>query len=402
MSRQLVSHSPDLRRLQDEGYDIKVSDSNYLLVRVPYVTAARQVSYGTLVSDLTLQGDETAGPATHVVSFVGQAEGDIPCDDQGHELADLINQRGPIQLGAGLIASCTFSHKPNPTYPDYYEKMTTYADMLFSYAQAIDPDVKIKTFPPIPDEGEESVFQYLDTATSRARIGAVSDKIRLGKVVIIGLGGTGAYILDAVAKTPVKQIHLYDGDVMLTHNAFRAPGAATLAELRAAPKKVDYYRAKYAAMHRHIVQHPAHVSAANIDELRDADFVFISIDGGRAKKLIIEKLQEFGVSFIDVGMGLYQVGSSLGGLIRTTASIPGHGSHIWSNDRISFADEADDEYDQNIQIAELNMFNAAQAVIKWKKIYAFYTDFEHEYSSTYTIDGNHLLNEDQADEDFSS
>ena len=402
MSRQLVSRSPDLKRLQDEGYDIKISDSNYLLVRVPYVTATRQVCYGTLVSDLTLQGDVTASPATHVVSFIGQAEGDIPYDDQGHELADLINQRGPIQLGGSLIASCTFSHKPNPTYPDYYEKMTTYAHMLFSYAQAIDPGVKVRTFPPIPDEDEESVFHYLDTATSRARIGAVTDKIRLGKVVIIGLGGTGAYILDAVAKTPVKQIHLYDGDVMLTHNAFRAPGAASLNELRAAPKKVDYYKEKYAAMHRHIVQHASHVSAANIDELRDADFVFISIDGGRAKQSIIEKLEKFGVSFVDVGMGLYQVGNSLGGLIRTTASVPGHSSHVRSNGRISFAEEADDEYDQNIQIAELNMFNAAQAVIKWKKIYGFYTDFEHEYSSTYTIDGNHLLNEDQADEDFSS
>ena len=398
MSRQLVGRSLDLKRLQDEGYDIEVSNSNYLLVRVPYVTVGKQVARGTLVSELTLQGDRTAAPGTHVVSFIGEAEGDIPCDNHGRELTDLINQRGPIQLGDNLIASCTFSHKPNPTYPDYYEKMTTYADMLLAYAQAIDPDVKVRTFPPIPAEGEESVFQYLDSAMSRARIGAVSDKIRLGKVVIIGVGGTGAYILDAVAKTPVKQIHLYDSDTMLTHNAFRAPGASTLDELRAAPRKVDYYQAKYAAMHRHIIRHAAHVTAANIDELRDADFVFISVDAGGTKKFIIEKLQDFGIPFVDAGMGLYQVGDSLGGLVRTTASTPGHTEHIWDNDRISFADEADDEYDQNIQIAELNMLNAALAVIKWKKIFGFYTDFEHEHSSTYTIDGNHLLNEDQADE----
>lgn len=398
MSRQLVGHSPDLKRLQDEGYDIEVSNSNYLLVRVPYVTPARRVARGTLVSELTLRGDRTAPPGTHVVSFIGETEIDIPCDDHGRELTYLINQRGPVQLGENLIASCTFSHKPNPTYPDYYEKMTTYANMLLAYTQAIDPNVKVRTFPPIPDEGEESVFQYLDSATSRARIGAVSDKIRLGKVVIIGVGGTGAYILDAVAKTPVRQIHLYDGDVMLTHNAFRAPGAATLDELRAMPRKVDYYHAKYAAMHRHIVPHAAHVTAANIDELRDADFVFIAIDAGGAKKFIIEKLQLFGTPFVDVGMGLYQAGNSLGGLIRTTASIPGRGEHIWDNGRISFADDAEDEYDQNIQIAELNMLNAALAIIKWKKIFGFYTDFGYEYSSTYTLDGNHLLNEDQPDE----
>ncbi len=150
-------------------------------------------------------------------------------------------------------------------------------------------------------------------------------------------------------------------------------------------------------MHRHIIRHAVHITAANIDELRDADFVFVSVDGGGSKKFIIEKLQNFGIPFVDVGMGLYQVGDSLGGLVRTTASAPDHADHIWDNDRISFADE-DDEYDQNIQIAELNMLNAALAVIKWKKLFGFYTDFEHEYSSTYTIDGNHLLNEDHADE----
>jgi len=42
------------------------------------------------------------------------------------------------------------------------------------------------------------------------------------------------------------------------------------------------------------------------------------------------------------------------------------------------------------------MLNAALAVIKWKKLFGFYFDFEQELSSTYTIDGNHLLNEDQA------
>jgi hypothetical protein len=31
--------------------------------------------------------------------------------------------------------------------------------------------------------------------------------------------------LDFVAKTPVEEIHLFDSDVFLQHNAFRAPGA---------------------------------------------------------------------------------------------------------------------------------------------------------------------------------
>lgn len=55
-----------------------------------------------------------------------------------------------------------------------------------------------------------------------------------------------------------------------------------------------------------------------------------------------------------------------------------------------------DEYAQNIQIADLNALNAALAVIKWKKLCGFYQDFEHEHHSTYTSDGNAMTNEDQA------
>ncbi len=50
-----------------------------------------------------------------------------------------------------------------------------------------------------------------------------------------------------------------------------------------------------------------------------------------------------------------------------------------------------------IQVAELNAFNAALAVIKWKKIRGFYRDLERELHSTYTTDGNLLLNADSDD-----
>ena len=395
MSRQLVDRSPDLQRLQDEGYDCDIR-GNLLLVKVPYVRSDGGIAHGILVSELTLAGDRTSTPSTHVVSFVGAHPGDLPCDDHGRPLEDLIHQRGAMALGADLVASCTFSHKPNPTYPDYYEKMSTYAAMLVGYAQVIDPAVTAMTFPPIPAAEDESVFRYLDSATGRARIGAVTDRIRLRKVVIIGAGGTASYILDAVAKTPVGQIEVYDRDTMLTHNAFRCPGAATLDELNTAPKKVHYLQAKYDAMHRHVLAHPVNIDASNVHELSDADFVFIAIDTGPTKKVIVDALTEFGVPFIDTGMGIYQTGDQLGGLIRTTTGRRGHSDHIYDNGRISFAEQDDDEYDQHIQIAELNMLNAALAVIRWKKLFGFYADFEQELTSTYTIDGNHLLNEDLA------
>lgn len=394
MSKQLISRSSDLQRLQSEGYDVEIR-SNYLLVKhVPYVTADCAVAYGILVSELSTSGDTTIAPSTHVAMFVGA----VPCDNKGRELSKIIHERREFSLGGDLTACCSFSSKPRGSngYPDYYEKMTAYVAMLEGYACALDPTATSRTFPPIATEEEESVFRYLDSATGRAGIGAVAEKLELTKVVIVGLGGTGSYILDLVAKTPVRDIHLYDGDLLYTHNSYRAPGAAALSELNAAPKKVDYFKAKYDPIHRSIVAHPHYVDEGNIDELRDAAFVFLAMDGGPAKRLIIEQLERFEVPFIDCGIGVYRVGDSLGGLVATTTSTDGHRSHIWSKNRISFAEADDAGYEQNIQIADLNMLNAALAVIRWKKLFGFYTDFERELFSVYTIDGNHLLNEDQA------
>ena len=58
-------------------------------------------------------------------------------------------------------------------------------------------------------------------------------------------------------------------------------------------------------------------------------------------------------------------------------------------------DEAENEYNTNIQIADLNALNATLAVIKWKKLFGFYQDFEQEHHSTYSINVNMLLSEDR-------
>ncbi len=121
-------------------------------------------------------------------------------------------------------------------------------------------------------------------------------------------------------------------------------------------------------------------------------FVFLAIDAGSAKRVIVEALESFGASFVDCGMGLYRLVDSLGGILRVTTSTDGHRSHVGKH--VSFADDDDDEYDLNIQTGDLNMLNAAVAVIKWKKLVGYYIDRKQEYHSTYTVGRNQLLNSD--------
>jgi hypothetical protein len=392
MLHQLINRSPDLKKLRDEGYDVEILSGHLLVKDVPYVNARREVKRGILVSTLTLAGDVTTTPDNHVAYFVG----DHPCRSDGTEIGQIKNASDRKVLAEGLVVDHTFSAKPHDPYPDYYAKMATYVSVLEGQARVIEPPVTAKTFPVIEagNDDDETVFNYVDTASSRAEIDLITKKLAIPKVAIVGLGGTGAYVLDLVAKTPVEEIHLFEGNAFLQHNAFRSPGAPSIEELRAKPGKAAYLQGIYAKMRRGIVVHPEHVGPENVELLREMQFVFLCLDRGTSKKLIVERMEEFGIPFIDVGMGIYETDGMLGGVLRVTTSSPEQRDHFRS--RVSFSDgDQHNEYARNIQTADLNALNAALAVIKWKKRFGFYIDLDREHHCTYTIDGNTLTNEDR-------
>jgi hypothetical protein len=390
MSHAPFSLSPDLKQLRDEGYFVQIRGGLLVMREVPYVDERRQVRTGTLISSLSLAGDVAKPPETHQVWF----DGDFPCNADGTPIKAIGHSSGNYDLGHGLTAKHHFSSKPEGGYPDYYLKMTTYALAVSGPAAVLKPDATPKTFR-VPEEEGDGVFNYIETASDRAGIGALTERLAGETVAIIGLGGTGSYVLDLVAKTPVKEIRLFDADEFLQHNAFRAPGAPSLEELREAPRKVQYLKGIYSRMHRGIVAHEAFLDATNLHLLDGTSFAFLCLDAGEAKRLVIEKLEALDVPFVDVGMGLELVDGSLGGILRVTASTPEKRDH--ARQRVSFAGGGpDDIYSSNIQVADLNTLNAVLAVIKWKKIRGFYRDLEREHHCSYTTDGNQLENGDFA------
>jgi hypothetical protein len=394
MSLRLINRSPDLKKLRDEGYDIEIRSGHLLVKNVPYVNSKREIKRGTLVAKLCLANDVTIRPDDHVAFF----EGEYPCDKDGSRIGRIENQSQRKALATELFVDYTFSPKPlNGPYENYHIKMTTYVAILSGPAQSINPAVDARTFPVITAKEDESVFNYIDTASSRAEINAVSAKLEIDRIAIVGLGGTGAYVLDLVAKTHVREIHLFNGDIFFQHNAFRCPGAASGEELDQKLPKTEYFRNVYSKMRRGIFSHPVYIDASNTDQLQSMNFVFLCFDAGKTKELAVEALEQFGIPFVDVGMGIYLSGDSLGGIVKATTSTPAQRDHVRAKNRISFSvGDGNQEYDRNIQIADLNALNASFAVIKWKKLFGFYHDLEKEHHCTYTIDGNKLVNEDQA------
>lgn len=393
MSPKPIVLNPDIRRLLDEGYEVEARNGYLLVHAVPYVNAAREILRGIVVTDLNENVGELLPQKDHQVWFAGE----YPCHHTGSPIEGIRHTSNRQPLWEGFEVQHRFSNKPLEAgrYPDYYSKMKTYIDIISNEARAVDPSVTACTFKVIPPIEEGSVFKYRDSASSRADILALSEKLAMGKVAIVGLGGTGSYVLDLVAKTPIREIHLFDGDAFLQHNSFRAPGAAATEVLAAKLPKVTYYARVYDVMRHGIVSHAEYLFEENIEQLAGFDFVFLCVDKGAVRKLISEYLQTQQIPFVDVGMDLLMGpdAQNLIGTCRVTMSTPEKSDHFQKHAPLA-DDTADDLYRKNIQVADMNALNAALAVIKWKRFCGFYQDMFKVHQTTYSINSQSLTRDE--------
>ena len=281
------------------------------------------------------------------------------------------------------------SLNPQGGYNDYYEKMTHYEHALSQYAKRVFPNVTAQTFKVIKPEAEDYPFKYMDNATSRSGIDEFSDRLALDKVAIIGLGGTGSYILDMISKTHIRSIHLFDGDTFGTHNAFRSPGAASISALEGKFTKADYFCEVYSEMKNRIHPH-GFIDESTISLLRDMSFVFIAAELGDSKKAVLNELEMNQIPFIDAGMDVFVIDGKIDGMLGITVSTDDTRGVVTHATNPS-TEAPDDRYESNIQIADLNALNAIMAVIKWKKLMAFYRDTKSDdFMNLYTIHSNSI------------
>lgn len=385
MSQELINHSDDLKKLQNEGYEIDVNNGYGIVSHIPYLKANGEIDYGTLVSKIALVGDKANYDGDHVIYFSGEQ----PCNIDGTEITP-IKHCETNSVFAGINVKRSFSNKPEGNYKDYYEKFVNYANIISFPAIAKDNSVTAKTFKKIVEE-EKSVFQYVDTNSSRAGIDNCNRKMLNKKIAIIGLGGTGAYILDLVSKTNVNEIHLIDGDTFCQHNAFRSPGAASKEIFPKSMSKVSYFKGKYQNMHKNLIEYDMFIKEENVSTLKDMDFVFICIDSGIARKIITDYLVSEEIPFIDAGIGLQNINDTINGQIRITVF------DKTNYDRIpvylDFDEDGDDVYNTNIQIVECNALNAAIAVMEWKKYFRIYENVNSKCQNVYSIEMGEMVRE---------
>lgn len=390
MSTGPLALDDDLCRVLDDGFDAVIQGGHLVIRNIPYVRTDRTVGYGFLAYPVVVSGDRIISDTDHRIWFGGGA----PCNEKGVPLT-CVNPEQRV-ITDDLTAQFMLSSKPGPDgYPSQYEKVTAYARIVSHPAQALDPTVTANPGAAWQEVEDDLPFKYRDSATSRAGLTRLTKVFLLERVSIVGLGGTGGYILDQIAKTPVADIKLFDRDYFDNHNAFRAPGAASLEELRHRPRKVEYFAGVYGRMHTGITPVANHITEENVHLLDDSTFVFLAMDDATMKPAIIAHLTDRGIPYIDVGMGVEEIDGRLSGLLRTTYKNPtsAGGDNARASSIPAPAQERDD-YSRNIQVADLNALNATLAVGRWKRHLGFYADGNEETVALYSIYLNNVTNED--------
>ena len=170
MSQQLINHSEDLLKLRNEGLNIEVSDGYLIVHNIPYVDQKGAIKEGKIVSELTLAGNITSRPKTHVVYFVGE----IPCDKQGVSIKEIYNSSPNKKLTHNISGNHLLSNKPPEGYSNYYDKIMQYIRIITAPAKSLDSHVTEKQFNVVCTDDKTAVFNYIDSNSSRAGIRQIS------------------------------------------------------------------------------------------------------------------------------------------------------------------------------------------------------------------------------------
>lgn len=369
MFQKLVNHNDDIRRLVEKGYAVAF-DSGYLLIRdIPYLDNLRQLQIGAIATKLVFVDKERVIQEDHQIFFAGS----IPHNIDGTPIPNLGGGGTPLALSDAskdVVVQRSFSNKPRPAgkFADFFEKIESYVGIISGPAMELH-GINPYTFRAV-ETAPDSAFKFHDTLTSRAEITDLSAKFANDIVAVIGVGGTGAYVLDFLVKTPVLAIRAFDLNRFYVHNAFRSPGK--LEETELGLTKAEVYSARYENFRKGVSVECRFIDSSCGDLFDGVTFAFVCVDKGSSRAGIFDLLLSKGIPFIDVGMGLNRKNGQLNGMLRTTYYSTGHGQRVREKALAELTDHENDLYRTNIQISELNALNASLAVIRFKQLRGFY------------------------------
>lgn len=357
----------DIKSLIDRQYSLSVIGGHLIVNDVWYLDGNGDLQKGELSAPLNQPTPSTlAAPVNHQMFWSGSD----PYFTDGLPIPKLGNGTVDVEIG-GIHYRRHLSNKPPEGFPTYTLLVEHYVALISSPAEQ-KFGVSALTGAIYQVCETASPFKVRDTFSARAEISDLNQLIADDHIAIIGLGGTGAFVLDFLTKTAVASIEAYDYDTFKVHNGFRSPGEVKFADF--GMPKSEVYRGKYEPFRHRVNFRLKRISAGDEALFTNTTFAFVCIDDGEARDEICTMLIRLGIPFIDTGIGVEKEGGKLDGLIRTTLFTPETASAAL--DRVPRDAQKGDAYRVLVQIAELNALNAALAVIRYKQHRGYYADDE--------------------------
>jgi hypothetical protein len=349
---ELVNHNPFIKDLDELGYQLDFVGGYLVISGLPYLDQEGALKHGDWVSPLDLSGPVIDAPKNHQAWWRGSR----PHDQNKRELR-LGGGPERVTVTQDFVTDYSFSFK-------LQEKAETYLEVITAPALAAYPDATPLRGIEIKATAQGGPLRFPDTMSARYNISDISSLLRGKKVAIIGLGGTGSYILDLIARTHLERISLFDDDKVHVHTIFRIPGFIPRA---IGDFKVDALAWQYGQWHAALDPVRERITGENIERLSDFDFVFVSVDDGPARLHIVNWLSTKGIPYVDCGMGLSRSAVGLSGFVRITGVDRKAFEGNVNTPQLPTENAKDDEYRKQPQIAEFNALNAAMAVIRFKQ-----------------------------------
>lgn len=374
MFQKLVSRNPDLAKLVERGYAVAF-DSGCLIIRdLPYLDCDGALQTGAIVTKMVFVNDEEVRQEDHQVFFAGSH----PHELNGTPIKNLGGGAATFALSERLDdvkVERSFSNKPVRTgrFDDFYSKIDSYVSIICG--PAIERfGVSPLTFNVDKSDKPHPFFKHQDTLTSRAGLIDLNEKFHGQKIAIIGLGGTGSYLLDFAVRSPIPEIIGFDGDTFQVHNAYRAPGMVSKSEF--GMPKANVFQRRYEQFRSGLDLRAEYVTSASEADFEGVTFAFVCVDSGTSRAEIFDLLIRLEIPFIDVGLGLRRKHGALVGMARTTFYPVKESAKMRDMGLAELSDDSDNLYRTNIQIAELNAANASLAMTRYKQHLGFYHSYE--------------------------
>jgi hypothetical protein len=361
---ELASHNPFIKDLDELGYHVGFAGGYLVIYGLPYLDQEGGLKYGDWVSPLDLSEALIDAPKDHQAWWRGSR----PHDQSKRELR-LGGGPHRVTVAEDFVTDYSFSFKLHESgemrsYRSFEEKAQTYLDAITAPALTAYPNATPLRGIEIKAAAQGSPLKFPDTMSARYHINDISSLLRGKTVAIIGLGGTGSYILDFIARTHLERIALFDDDKVHVHTIFRMPGFIPRA---IGSPKVEALARQYGQWHAGLDPIPERITTKNIERLSDFDFVFVSIDDGPARLHIVDWLSSKAIPYVDCGMGLNRSSVGLSGFVRVAGVDRKAFDNNVNSPHLPTENAKNDEYRKHAQIAELNSLNAAMAVIRFKQ-----------------------------------